>query len=394
MALTEQNFENGILTLYMFGHVDSSNAPQIEKELMEAVKAHPDAEVVLNAASLKYISSAGLRVILKLKKAVSAFRVVAVEPDVYEIFDMTGFTEMMEIRKAMRLISVEGCEVIGQGANGKVYRIDPDTIVKVYLNPDSLDEIHNERELARKAFVLGIPTAIPYDVVKIKEGGFGSVFELLNATSFAKLLIGGRKTVDEIAEMSIDLLKQIHATEVQPDSMPSIMEAAMKWVTFTKDYLPEDQYEKLYGLFTSVSNPHRMIHGDYHLKNVMLQDGEVLLIDMDTLSWGHPIFEISDMYNAYRGFSETDPQIIRDFLGLEPAVAAELFEKSMKLYFDDRSDEEIRAIVNKARLISYTRILRRAVRKVGLDTEQGRREVENAKARIAELLPQIDTLEF
>ncbi len=394
MALTENRFENGILTLFLKGHVDSSNAPQIEEELTEAVKAHPDAEVVLNAASLKYISSAGLRVILKLKKAVSAFRIEAVKPDVYEIFDMTGFTEMMEIRKAMRLISVEGCEVIGQGANGKVYRIDPDTIVKVYLNPDSLDEIHNERELARRAFVLGIPTAIPYDVVKIKEGGFGSVFELLNATSFAKLLIGGRKTVDEIAEMSIDLLKQIHATEVQPDSMPSIMEAAMKWVTFTKDYLPEDQYKKLYGLFTSVSNPHRMIHGDFHLKNVMLQDGEVLLIDMDTLSWGHPIFEISDMYNAYRGFSETDPQIIRDFLGLEPAVAAELFEKSMKLYFDGRTEEEIRAIVDKARLISYTRILRRAVRKAGLDTEQGRREAENAKARIAELLPQVDTLEF
>ena len=37
--------------------------------------------------------------------------------------------------------------------------------VKVYLNPDALSEIHCERELA---FVAGVPTAIPYDVVRIE----------------------------------------------------------------------------------------------------------------------------------------------------------------------------------------------------------------------------------
>ena len=60
--------------------------------------------------------------------------------------------------------------------------IDPDTIVKVYLNPDALPEIHRERELARLAFVAGVPTAIPYDVVRIEGGGYGSVFELVGFT--------------------------------------------------------------------------------------------------------------------------------------------------------------------------------------------------------------------
>ena len=57
---------------------------------------------------------------------------------------MTGFAEMIEIRKAYRTVSVNGCEVIGAGANGKVYRIDPDTIIKVYRNPDALPEIRPE----------------------------------------------------------------------------------------------------------------------------------------------------------------------------------------------------------------------------------------------------------
>ena len=69
--------------------------------------------------------------------------------------------------------------MIGQGANGKVHRIDRDTIVKVYLNPDALPKIHRERELARAAFLAGVHTAIPYDVVRIEGGGYGSVLESL-----------------------------------------------------------------------------------------------------------------------------------------------------------------------------------------------------------------------
>ena len=53
----------------------------------------------------------------------------------------------------------------------------------------------------------------------------------------------------------------------------------------------------------AVSVRHQMLHGDYHIKNVMMQDGEVLLIDMDTLCQGHPVFELASMYNAYVGFS-------------------------------------------------------------------------------------------
>lgn len=137
--------------------------------------------------NLEYISSAGLRVLLRVRKAEPTLRLVNVSPDVYEILDMTGFAEIIPTEKAYRRLSVDGCEVIGRGANGEVYRLDNDTIIKVYLNPDSLPDIQRERELARKAFVLDIPTAIPYDVVKVGSS-YGSVFELLNAQSFAKLI--------------------------------------------------------------------------------------------------------------------------------------------------------------------------------------------------------------
>jgi uncharacterized protein (TIGR02172 family) len=313
---------------------------------------------------------------------------------VYNILDMTGFTDMMEVEKAYRVFSVEGCEVIGQGANGKVYRIDRDTIVKVYLNPDALPEIHRERELARTAFVVGVPTAIPYDVVRIEGGGYGSVFELLNATSFAKLLIRKEKPVDEVGKMSVELLKLIHSKTVKPDSMPDMRAVALNWAGFLKDYLPADQFEKLYSLVEAVPEDMHMMHGDYHIKNIMLQNGEVLLIDMDTLCHGHPVFELASMYNAYCGYCAMDHSIVESFLGIDYETACDFWKKSLQLYLGTEEEERFKEVEDKAKIIGYTRIMRREIRRNGLNTESGRALIDHCRKILGDLLPRVDTLLF
>lgn len=220
--------KNGIYVIYLSGHIDSGNAAQAEETINQLKEEAGGVGVMVDAEALEYISSAGLRVILRLRKEYPDLKIINVSPEVYEIFDMTGFTDMITIEKAYRKISVDGCEVIGQGANGLVYRLDPDTIIKVYRNPDSLPDIQRERELARKAFVLGIPTAIPYDVVKVGDG-YGSVFELLNAKSFAKLIAAEPENEDKYVELYVDLLKKIHSTEVKHGDMPDQREVVLGW---------------------------------------------------------------------------------------------------------------------------------------------------------------------
>ena len=142
---------------------------------------------MFDAQELEYISSAGLRMILRIKKTNDNTKVINCNSEVFEVFEITGFSEMMDISKAYRSISVDGCEIIGDGFFGTVYRINPETIVKVYKKPDCLEMVKNEKELARKAFVLGIPTAIPYDIVKVGNS-YGSVFELLDCKSLDTLI--------------------------------------------------------------------------------------------------------------------------------------------------------------------------------------------------------------
>ena len=254
------------MVVKLSGRIDSSNASAVEEKLVKEINGFTG-EVDLDASNLEYISSAGLRVILRLKKANPHTKIINCNLDVYEIFDMTGFTEMMQISKAYRELSIEGCEIIGEGANGIVYRTDPDTIVKVYKNPDSLADINKERELARKAFVMGIPTAIPYDVVKVGEC-YGSVFELLNAKSFAMLIREG-VSVEELTKQSVDILKIIHSTTLKENELPSKKKEVLKWVDFCKQYLKPEVFEKFKKMANDVPDTLNMLHGDYHIKNIM-----------------------------------------------------------------------------------------------------------------------------
>ncbi|MBQ6067547.1 MAG: anti-sigma factor antagonist [Clostridia bacterium] len=380
------------LILPLTGRIDSANAAAVETELAAAAADAGEA-LVLDAAGLSYISSAGLRVVLRLKKAHRELKIINANAEVYEIFDMTGFTEMMDIAKAYRQISIEGCEVIGEGANGVVYRIDADTIVKVYKNRDALEEIHNERELARKAFVMGVPTAIPYDVVQVGDL-YGSVFELLNAKSFAKLLIADPALTEELAKESVDILKTMHGTELKPGELPDKKAEALVWAEFCRDHLPADVGEKLVRLVREIPETQNMLHGDYHIKNIMRQNGENLLIDMDTLSMGHPIFEFAAIYLAYVGFSCIDHNNVKEFLGIPYEQAQQFWHATLKYYFVGRDEAFLQEIEDRAAIIGYARVLRRTFRKAKESEDYKARLIAYCKQTLCELVPKTDSLAF
>ena len=194
--------------------------------------------------------------------------------------------------------------------------------------------------------------------------------------------------------MSISLLKIIHGTVVKPGIMPDMRRTALHWADYLQDYLPEEKYQKLHDLIAAVPQDMHMMHGDYHIKNIMLQNGESLLIDMDTLCCGHPIFELASMFNAYCGFSELDNSVSRAFLGIPHETAVELWNKSLKLYLDGADDTKVREVEEKAQSIGYTRIMRRGIRRGGFETEEGRAEIENCRNHLTDLLSRVDTLLF
>lgn len=384
--------ENKTATILLEGRIDSTNAPEIEKEIFAGLDGSVE-HIVIDAENLTFISSAGLRVILKLRKTWADIQIVGVSPEVYEVLEMTGFTEMVKVQKAYRKLSVEGCEILGEGSNGIVYRYDPEIVVKVYRNADALAEIHRERQLARSALILGIPTAIPFDVVKVGDS-YGSVFELLNAKSFSKLIAAEPENKDKYIAQFVELLKRIHATQVDPAEMTDMKAVALDWMKYLVGHLPEDQSSKLISLVEAVPEQHTMIHGDYHTNNVEMQNGEVLLIDMDTLSYGHPIFELGSMFLGFVGFGELDHSHTEKFMKLPYETTTYIWHKSLSLYLDTEDEARITQVAEKAMVIGYARLMRRTIKRIGYDDPEGKAIIENCKRHLEELLGKVDSLDF
>ena len=383
--------DKDILYIAIEGRIDASNAAETEEKIFNIKNDNPGKHIVVDADMLEYISSAGLRVILKLRKEEPELAIINVAPDVYEIFDMTGFTDMVTVEKAYQRMSVDGCEFIAKGANGAVYRYDDETIVKTYFAKDALPEIKQERENARKAFVLGINTAIPYGIVRVGDG-YGTVTELLNAVSVTKLIRNNPDDMSEAAKYYIDMLKSIHAIHVEDGEVPDMKETALSWVDFVAGHIPQEQGKKLRALIEGVPKQNTLMHGDYHTNNIMVQNGEPLLIDMDTLCMGHPIFELGSMFNAFVGYAEHDHQNMMDFFGYSFETAGKFWNMALKMYLGTEDEAVCQSVAEKAMVIGYTRMLRRAIRRP--DDADSPVKIARCKEMLAFLLEKTDSLDF
>ena len=91
--------EKEILTLYLEGEINSSNAEDVEKEIDGIVAKEGFKAIKLDMAGVNYISSAGLRIIVRLKQNYDETSIVNVPNNVYEIFEMVGFGNLIKIEK-------------------------------------------------------------------------------------------------------------------------------------------------------------------------------------------------------------------------------------------------------------------------------------------------------
>ena len=385
----EKVLNNKELTIKLDGRLDTNSVKELEKEMenLDGVES-----IIFDLDNLEYISSSGLRQILRSKKTVDNTKVINCNNEVYNVFNVTGFTDMMDIEKGLRKISIDNCELIGEGFYGKIYRLDPETVVKVYKIPDALDMIKKETEISKKAFVMGIPTAIPFDIVKVGDL-YGSVFELINAESTVDCT-KDEKELDEFAKKSADLLKEIHKKEIKKEEFPSRKEYIINAIKDNRKFFDKETVNKLISLIETIPDSKTLLHCDFHVKNIMSQDDELLLIDMVSLSYGHPIFEFASMYATYIAYTCVDKENTDKFLGIPADITEKLFNKIFKYYYEDKTEEELESIKYKLSIISFIQVVRNRAKYADQAFGLGKEELEYAINYLKDNVSKIDSLKY
>ena len=100
-----------------------------------------------------------------------------------------------------------------------------------------------------------------------------------------------------------------------------------------------------------------MVHGDFQMKNVMLVDDEPMLIDMETIATGQPIFDLQALYVTYIAFSEDCPDNLSTFLGISDNLGEPIWNSILENYFGTADKIALSAINDKIKLLATVRFL-------------------------------------
>ena len=346
------NLTDGVLTVTYEGRLDTEAAVRFESELAEICMNNPHTSVVFDAEKLEYVASSGLRIILKMAKTEKNFSIENVSPAVYSVFEMTGFSRIINIKKALRKIDLEKCERIGFGGNGAVYRVSEDEIVKVNYNPATYESLDKELAKAKEAFLLGIPTAISFDLVDCGEGKRGVVYETIKSRTLGESIQSNPELMEELTERYVEQLNILHAVHTDNPVFSNAKDNYRKQVKDASAYFTEEEGKMLEQVLEALPEGDRLVHCDAHPKNIMIQNGDMLWIDMEGMSVGHPIYDLISIAVILNGI-RTDEMTI-GICGMDIQTVQKFKDCFIRKYFKTEDPQMIQkygSILDSLRLI-------------------------------------------
>ncbi len=336
----KSEYKGGELIFFLEGRIDSNNAEKVERDIMDEGSLFEGVDVAFDAAKLEYISSAGLRVLLKIKKAIKKpIRVLNVSDEVFDIFDVTGFIDLFEVERMMRTISLRGCKKISSALNGEIFQLSDDEIIKVYGKDIPLTDVKKERNYSQTAMICGVPTLIPYDVVQC-EHGYGIVYEKAEMTSLAYMISREPASLEKYSVMLARTLKELHSTEVPEGKLPDIKDRYKQWIKEIDD--PKDNMTAIFSnLISSIPDSSMYVNGDINLNSVMVKGEELLLLDMSGSARGNSLFDLQSLFASLVGIESKHEGYCLKTYNLSRSSCIKIWNTFFSVYMSDR-DQEIK----------------------------------------------------
>ena len=322
--------------LQVSGRLDAIAAPT----LAAAIAAESDMRwLTLDLGECSFVSSGGIREILTAHKSLAPLgggvSLANVQPEVWRVLELPGLTRMMEDGEKLREISSEGLEYLAEGVFGEVFRVDDETVVKLYREGVDPAVVEKEKRYSRAAFIAGIPTAISFDVITCGNR-FGIAYELLDAESLATRMRREPERLEDHARLLATLARKIHATEADPAIFPDMKADAAVWIDDLAPKLGTADAALPRAKLAAIPEGTTCVHFDLHGGNVMVQGDEPVVIDMGDFSRGSPLFDlglIATIYSPVVGICEAVTKIPND-------IGARFLDHFLDHYFDGLPPDE------------------------------------------------------
>lgn len=329
------------------GEIDSFNAKEFEEDLLKDFEEN--GELLLDASQLEYMSSSGIRALVKLSRLQGEIRIDNVNDAMFSIFYSSGLTEIFEINREMVKMENNNWDVAGVGASGTVYKINNDTAIKVYKEGTKFEYVNQERELARQAFISGVPTIIPNRNAMVGDQ-YATIFELVNSTSLGEALTNEPDRFDELMDDYVRMIQDLHSIEDRKEFFPNLQDLWLQSEYIIREGLGDDA-DLVIDIYKNSKRSRHLLHGDIHPGNVMISDGEMVLVDMASMSTGP---ELLDAITVYRLSMYAKEVGLLDAAEESMGIKKETFEKFWRAfatrYYDTKDESLIDEITRQMHL--------------------------------------------
>ena len=296
---------------------------------------------------------------------------------------------MAEIRE----ISVEGCEVIGKGGQGTIYRLDEETIVKLYQPGYDIEAIDKEREIAKKALIAGIPTAISFGTVKAGDS-YGIIFEMMYSGTLSAAMKKDPENLPKYVKMYYDMFQELHQIHDEEGAFPKIKDSLHEQADRMGKWLNADEIKVLHELTDALKDSNTIIHGDFHPGNLMLHNNELLIIDVPSIKSGDAIYDLYTVFRDMISCPKSTPYMCEISQGMSPELCTQVGQMFFSMHCKSQDPQVVGEYLQKLGLV-YSFFLT-----LFLGEENLHPETEKAAPRIIDgafkgaVLPNVDALKM
>ncbi len=197
----------------------------------------------------------------------------------------------------MRKIDVSHLDIIGKGVTATVYLLDEDHIVKVFKDIIPMQDIQYEYDCANLVEKLGVRTPCAREIVTSDEGT-GIIYDRVKGKTLSDVMQSDKEHLYEYGVRYGRIVKSLHEKSVPAESkLPDAADRFKHTMDDYADFMTAQEQEEVLRIINLVPSENKLLHGDIAPVNIMVEDGELLIIDVPMIMSGNPLFDLLQPYS-------------------------------------------------------------------------------------------------
>ena len=257
------------------------------------------------------------------------------------------------MQNSFKPISIGNLAPFAKGGTGECFRLDEDTILKLYYEGFPEERILQEKEGARTALVAGVPTAISFEMVQAGNRK-GIIYEMAHGKTLAELIRENPERAEELGKVFAGIALTLHRAEVTRDDLPAVT-AVIRQAAGKMAYVPAFVRERVFGFLAELDRDRHYVHGDYHPNNVIMTKDGPMLLDMGGFSVGCPLFDPATAYFSLFESPEAKQGGRSSFNGLTREEAGAFWKGFAEAYCGGPASEQEKRMLRRIVLLKKMR---------------------------------------